>query len=292
VDFDFVCTQDEYEQWIKDNRNKVSITKEYDVAANGTIKHIIEGSPNIEFEIVKDGTSSALLRELVEKDPETMEAGVFAKIPNLDLLFTIKDSHKFKKFETQKGASMFWKTACDWHMMKKIGTKVRPEYEEFLKLRERETYTHKLPSLNMSKNDFFDETKNGVHQVYVHDDIHAAIAINDRPAYTHYLKDDSEVLTDNKKFFECSEEIRLAGVIEEAMTLAIERSLVCHGTWKPDYAFGFALAKVASTITGGQFRSYAYSHLFEALKAYPKDYWEKFQQAVKDGKVRRLEQAA
>lgn len=277
---------------MKNNRDKLSITKEYDVEANGTVKHIAEGSTPLEFEIIKEGTSSALLKELVEKDEGTMDAGVFGLIPCTNLLFAIKDSHKFKKFETPRGCSMFWKTAIDWHAMKRLGATIQSEHEAFLKLRQQETYTSPLPKLNMSKENFFDESKNNVHQVYWHDDVHVAVALYDRPAYTHYLKDDSEVLTDNKKFFECSEEIRLAGVIEEALVLSIERSLTVHGTWTPDFVFQFALAKVASSITGGQFRSYAHMHLFEALKQYPKDYWEKFQQAVKNGKVRKMDQAA
>jgi hypothetical protein len=121
----------------------------------------------------------------------------------------------------------------------------------------------------------------------VHDDIHVAVAINDRPAYTYYMKDGSDVLTDKNKFFSVPEHIRLSGTIEEAMTLAIERSLVAHkDVWAPDYAFKFALAKVCTTITGGYFRKYSFLNLFDALKGYPKDYWDTFQSAVHAGTVR------
>lgn len=289
LDFDWVCTQEEYETWMKNNRDKLSITKEYDVEANGTIKHVCEGSTPLEFEIIKEGTSSALLKELVEKDAETMDAGVFGLIPCTDLIFTVKSSHRFKKFHVSD--HLFWKTACDYHSMKQLGAKIRPEYEAFHSLREKETYTTVLPKLNMSKANFFDSEANGVIMTYDHDDIHSVICLHDRPAYTYYLKEGSEVLTDNKKFLECSEEIRLAGVMEEAMVLSIERSQVAHpGALTPARSFQLALAKVASSITGGIFRSYAHDHIFEALKQYPKNYWEKFQQAVKDGKVRRIDQ--
>ena len=256
-------------------------------STNGSLK---ERTP-CEFEIITPGTSTELLVDLVENDPETIDTP-FGKVPSLDLLFTIKDSHKFKKFETPRGCANFYKTAIDWHVMNKMGAKVRDEYKAFHALREKESCPAKLPKLNVSKMDFFDSDQNGVVQTYVHDDIHVAVALYDGvPAYTRYMKDGSEVLTDKKKFFEVPEHIRMAGVIEEAIVLSCERSLIAHpNVWTPEYAFRFALAKVCSTITGGYFRAYSHLHLFEALRDYPKDYWEKFQKAVADGKVRRIEE--
>jgi hypothetical protein len=269
------------------NSHKLNITKQYYLPEFH--KQIVESdSTPLEFEIITPGTSSELLADLVEKDPETIDTP-FGKVPSLPILLAIKDSHKFKKFETPRGCANWYKHACDWHAMTQTGVQIKPEYKDFISLREKETYTHKLPKLNMSKENFFDSNTNGVVQTFVHDDIHIAVALNDRPAYEYYLRENSEVLTDKKKFFSVSEDIRMAGVIEEAMVLAIERSLVSWpGVWTPDYAFQFALAKTASTITGGYFREYALRHLFDAIRAYPKDYWEKFQQAVKDGKVRRI----
>ena len=101
------------------------------------------------------------------------------------------------------------------------------------------------------------------------------------------MKDGEQVLTDKAKFFACTREIQLAGVVEEAATLAIERSLLPHpGVWTPEYAWRFALAKVCSSITSGWFREFAYENALEILKLYPNGYWEKFQQDRADGKVR------
>jgi len=284
LDFDFVATKAEFDNWLEKNRGLVNPTEVYFLSEYN--KWIVKGSSILEFEITTPGHSSELLADLVYNDPESIETP-FGHLPTLDLLFTIKDSHKYKKFESPRGCANFYKTALDWHSMRDAGAKVRPEYESFLKLREKETYTHKLPKLNVSKQDFFDSDKNGVVQIYIHDDIHRAVAINDKPAYEYYLKDGSEVLTSKKKFFECSEHIQLCGVIEEALVLALERSCLPHpGVWTPEYAFHFALAKVSSTICGGYFRAHAFNNLFKALNSYPKDYLDKFQKAVKDGKVR------
>jgi len=288
LDFDWLCSEEEYHSWMKDNSHKVNPTKIYDLPEYN--KKIVEGSINLEFEIITPGHSSELLNNLVNEDPDTIDTKM-GKIPNLDILFTIKDSHKYKKFDLN--ASSFWKTAIDHFMMKEAGATIRPEYKEFHLLREKESYKNQLPKLNMSKKDFFDDTKNGVKQIYFHDDIHKAVALFDKPAYEYYLKDNEEVLTDKNKFFALPEEYRLAGAAEEAMTLAIERSLAPFpGVMTPQQAFQFALAKTASSITGGYFRKYTYENLFKILKTYPKDYYDRFLQAVESGKVRKLDATA
>jgi hypothetical protein len=84
-----------------------------------------------------------------------------------------------------------------------------------------------------------------------------------------------------------SQDIRLAGVVEEAAVLAVERSLVPHpGVWKPEYAWKFALAKVCSSITSGWFRQFAYENAPQVLKLYPQGYWEKFQKDCESGLVK------
>jgi hypothetical protein len=173
--------------------------------------------------------------------------------------------------------------------MKSVGAKIRPEYMGFFKLREKETYARQAhPKLNVNKREFFDESF-GVRYQHDHDDVHQSIALGEKPAYTYYLKDGAEINCDKDKFFALDERVRLAGVIEEACVLSIERSLVPHpGVMTPKQAWIFALSKVCSSITSGWFREYAYENIFEVIKRYPENYWERFQQAVKEGKVRKV----
>ena len=71
--------------------------------------------------------------------------------------------------------------------------------------------------------------------------------------------------------------------------LACERSLIPHpGKMTPKQAWTFALSKVCSSITSGWFREFAYENIFEVMKSYPENYWDKFQQAAKEGKVRKI----
>lgn len=281
VDFDWVCTFSEYEKWMDNNSNKFKIEKIYSETGHNFHKMIVEGSTNLEFEIIQDGKSSELLKSLVEGNSESLETP-FGWIPTFDMLFTIKQSHRYLK-----NSPHFWKTVIDWHTMRALGAKVRPEYEEFLKMREKETYWYKHPKLNVSKDNFFKD--DNIDYVWDHDDIHKSVAVYDRPAYTYYLKDGAQVDCDKEKFFSISQDLRLAGVVEEAAVLAIERSLVPHpGVWTPEYAWRFALAKVCSSITSGWFRQFGYEHLPEILKLYPVGYWEKFQKDCETGTVKRF----
>ena len=285
LDFDFIGTKEEYDHWFKTNEHKIKPTEIYP-EMNGD-KMIVKGEGTIcEFEFIKPGSSNELLVDLVNKDPETIETS-FGKIPNKNLLFTIKDSHKYKKFN--QSSNQFWKTAVDWHSMKRLGCYIPEEYKEFHQLREKESYAaQKHPKLNVSKENFFKD--DGLEYIFNHDDLHEAIKLYDRPAYTYYLKENQPVLCDKSKFFSVPESIRLAGGLEEGLTLSLERSYIPHkNVWQPDQIFKFAIAKVASTITSGFFREYVYHNIFNILKLYEqtsKDYCDKFETALAAGKVR------
>lgn len=278
-DIDFICTLDEYNTYLEVNKNKMRIDKAYDITKPKLVK-IIEGDPICEFEIVEPGKSSELFTKLVDNDPETIITKEGYKVPSLDLLFTLKSSHRFLR-----NSPHFWKTMVDYKLMQAAGAEIKEEFKEFYKMREDETYWYKHPSLNQSKDAFFSD--DGIKYVYDHDSIHESVKIFDRPAYTYYLKDGSEVQCDKNKFFACPKEVQIAGVIEEVRVLGLERSLINYpGVKTPKEAFIFALSKVCSSITSGFFREYAYQHAFEIIKDYKEGYWEKFQQDVVDGKVK------
>jgi hypothetical protein len=122
--------------------------------------------------------------------------------------------------------------------------------------------------------------------LYDHDDIHRSVAHFEKPAYLYYLKDGEQVQCDKEKFFSVNEEIRLFGCVEEAMVLALERSLIPFpNKLTPKQAFLFALSKVASSITSGWFREFCHSNIFEVIKLYHDDYYEKFQKDLAEGKI-------
>ena len=285
IDFDWVCTKEEFDTWLEKESHKVNPTKVYELPEFN--KWIVEGSTNCEFEIIKPGSSNELLMDLVKNNQETLKT-TFGLIPNIDLLFTIKSSHRFKKF--QNSAQGWYKTMIDYHCMKNCGAKIKPEYEVFLKLRESETYTYSHPSLMKSKNDFFQDD----FYVYQHDDIHMAIKVFEKPAYQYFQADNAEVACDMKKFWSLPREIQLASVVEEATTLCLERGLIKNfDKWSsPKACWQFALAKTLSSITSGKWRAWGYDNIFDVIKLFSEkysDFYEKFQQSVREGSVRYIE---
>lgn len=279
LDFDFIGSKEDCHNWIDLNKDKINPTE----IIESENKIILKGDSICEFDIIQPGSSNELLLDLVKSDSETIKT-TFGLIPNLDLLFTIKSSHKYKKFTND--SSIFWKTLIDYHMMKEAGAKIRPEYEAFHKLREKASYAaQKHPKLNQSKDAFFSDI-NLIYK-YDHDSIHEAVAIGDRPAYTYYLKDGAQVECDKEKFFAVDEQIRINGVIEESICLALERGMLnAPEKWTPEKAWHFAFAKVCSSVTSGFFRGWAFMNAPKILKNYPKDYYEKFMEKVDKGLVK------
>lgn len=279
VDFDFICTMDEYNTWMEKNSHKVKPTKMYSIEDK---KMIVEGQVNCEFELIKSGNSCDMLDQLLKEDKQTLHTP-FGMIPSFDLLFTIKSSHKYLK-----NNPYFWKTLADYHVMKLNGAETKPEHQAFLKQREAETYTYLHPKLNVSKKDFFSE-EFGVKYTYDHDSIHQAVKLLDQPAYKFFQKEEAEVATSKEKFLSCSSEVQLYSVVEESAVLAIERSLVPHpGVLTKEQAWRMALSKVCTSIASGWWRAFAYENAFKILKLYPTDYWDKFQIGVANGVVKAL----
>lgn len=203
---------------------------------------------------------------------------------SLDMLLFFKESHKYKKNSVH-----FLKTMQDILLLKSLGAVVPAALSAELAERERLTYTNKLPVLDVSKKDFFNPQT--VPYKYDHDVLHKIVAVDSEPAYTKYLKDGSEVLTDKGKFFAVDHRVRILGGMEEAMVLALERSQIPFGIGKtsPAKSFTTALEKVCTSITGGYFREFCYTNYSEILRTYFElgEWWyvQKFKEALEDGKI-------
>lgn len=269
-DFDFIAHEVEETAWL----TSYPEAKPHPLASGKTAYKIDETM--VEFEHF-DRPSNQMLSELVEADHMSTSFGM---VPSVDLLFTIKQSHRYLK-----NSPHFWKNFGDWHRLRAAGAKVRPEYQEFLKVREKETYNYKHPSLNQSKKSFFSD--DNIKYQYDHDSIHRAVARMDAPAYTFFQKDGSEVACDRSKFEACPRAIQLNSVVEESAVLAIERSLVPHaGKLTPRDAWLFAFSKVCTSISSGYWRQFAYENGLDVLRLYPEDYYDCFLRGLGSGVVK------
>lgn len=183
------------------------------------------------------------------------------EIAPLGLLLAIKLSHRYKK-----NTKTFIKTMKDIHRMRdEYDIKMTDFDKEVLVKREEESLNYNHPKLNVSKNDFF------VDDIYKydHDSIHRSIAILEQPAYTYYMKDNSEVMTSKEKFDALAHEVKIYGVYEEACVLALERSQIpSEFETNRHKSFSMALEKVCTSITSGWFREFAWEHYLDVIELY------------------------
>lgn len=271
VDWDFICTLDQFRQWHRHHKGRLQFAVP---TQGGKYYHARDkDGMNYEFELAWPGTSAAML--LAEYGADNWQIPV--TVSNVHLL-AIKESHKYKR-----NSPHFLKTMQDIHFLR---FKVEPDWQadeftlEFFAVREKESYDYAHPKLNVTSGEFF--TGDGVNYIYDHDSIHETQALlwSDngdtewpRPAYTFYMKDGSEVMTSKEKFFSVEERIRLYGVYEESCVLALERSQIPHGLGKEGgpsarWSFEMALMKVCTSITSGWFREYAWENYQKVLDLY------------------------
>ena len=276
-DLDLVGPYDEVAEYAKKNGfadGQIHPTK-------GGDKIVYRGKTKIlEADITWPGSSAEDLYNLISDDCKTQSGALL--VPHIDVLYLLKLSHRYLK-----NSPHFLKTMHDIKLMRRLGAKIRPEHEAFYRRRMEATYNYKHPSLMQNKDSFFNG--DGVQYVYDHDSIHEAVAAPLAPAYRLYAADGEEVLSSRKKFFAAPQELRIRGVREEAMVLALERSLIPFpGKMTPVQAYKFALMKVCTSITSGWFREFAWEHYDDALKI-DVNYANKFFEAAKAGKVRPYE---
>lgn len=280
-DVDYICTFEQFKRWARDNH---SIVKRC-VPLSDTKYHVVSHSGmNYEFEIAWEGTAAHQLLDIYEGHGEA----------SADWCYALKMSHRYLKNSVH-----FLKTMRDIQFLRTVISDNDQAIIEsdWFKQREAETYVYKHPKLDVSSKEFFNG--DGVQYVYDHDSIHETVALlgvdfgdyeylmahHPLPAYKHYMKDGSEVMTSKEKFMSVPEHIRTYGVYEESCVLALERSQIPHGLGKvdgptPRWSFEMALMKVCTSITSGWFREYAWENYDKVLDLYNEmgetDYTERF----------------
>jgi hypothetical protein len=247
----------------------------------------------IEGEIAWSGSLSEELLNLIVDDVSTLTKSAFTGYstlileyyPSSDILYMLKMSHRYLR-----NSPYFLKTMEDIHTLRSMGACIHEHHQELYTKRMGETYSYSHPSLMKSAKEFF--SGDGVEYKYCHDDLHSAVAILQKPAYTYYTLDGAEVQASKVKFDNSTPEIRLYGVLEEAYVLALERSIIPFGT-EPSEAFKIALMKVCTSITSGWFREFAWEHYHDVCNIYNihgDKFVKNFNEALSLGKIRAFKQ--
>jgi hypothetical protein len=284
LDVDLVGTYEEIEALRKAKGN--SVTAFYPINSGASFYLKQKDGLITEAEVAWAGSRAEKLIDFVMQESDTicLEVGKLY-VPSLDVLYMLKMSHRYLK-----NSPHFKKTLDDVLALRKLGAKIRPEHQQFYEQRMRDTYVNKLPKLNVNKDEFF--SGDGIEYEFQHDDLHEAVKFMDVPAYTLYAG--GEVWSDMNKFKQCSREVQLYGILEEALTLAAERSQLCFTPRPdPDWSFKYALSKVSSSITGGVFREAAWEAYYDVVELYEREgkgYMNKVDKAIEQGLVRRTKQ--
>jgi hypothetical protein len=255
-DLDVICVREEFEQLALDLVNQGHTIRRIDNSKPdygmiSTDKIIVDASIINDTKSTFFGSDHWLYHNLDKVDYVKEDNFRYIK-PEFVLM--MKWSHRYK------GGVFFEKTRNDIFYLWDIGIELDRYLHKMASIREDFTI-NKGYKLNVTKKQFFTDN---VPYKYDHDSIHRAVAIYEKPAYTHYLKDGEEVMCDKDKFYACSPNFRMAGVIEEACVLALERAVIPFGT-DPKRAYKMALQKVCTSITKGWFREFAWYNYEKAL---------------------------
>lgn len=244
------------------------------------VKHIVykrnsEDFIEVSIALTEDCTTALLFDYL--DDMYEAEVGYY---PNVDMLYTLKMSHRYLK-----NSPHFYKTMVDIRFMRKLGAEIFDQ--EWYVDRIKETYDYQHPKLNVASKDFF--TSN-VNYVYNHDSIHLAMAHLDKPAYQYYMSGNAEVHCSKETFLSQPRAICMFGVLEEVYVLALERSQIPNNfKVDPKVSFMIALEKVCTSITSGWFREYAWEN-YEIIKhLYDETYVDKFKAGLESGIIQPFE---
>lgn len=253
-DTDRICTFEQFQKFTRDNKDMI---KSCQPLSDCKFHVLTTDGWNNEFEIAWEGTAARQLLDMYNGEG----------VASVDWLYALKMSHRYLKNSVH-----FLKTMSD---IKLLREHISPDAQliidsDWFKQREEQTYTYKHPKLDVSKQEFFTDD---VPYVFNHDDLHEVVKLGGKPAYTHYLKDGSEVMTCKDKFFSVSEEIRLHGVYEEAAVLGLERAIIPFSVGKeggptPRQSFLKALEKVCTSITSGYFRQYGWESYDKVVALY------------------------
>ena len=273
-DTDIIGSYEEMQRYINENK-VISVTP---TSANSNLI-VLQDKSKVEWEITWPNNSGWLLQSILESLDEVV-------IASPEVLYTLKMSHRFKK-----NSPHFMKTMDHIKALREyLCSDEIPEYLlEFYNLRVKETYDYKHPSLDVSKDDFFAD--DGIPYEYDHDSLHEAVRILDKPAYTYFKPDDKEVYCSKEMFYQQEYNVQLLSVVEEAMVLTLERSLIPH-KFNPDAdkMFRYALMKVCTSITSGWWRDFAWEHYEEAFgyyKSLGRNYlYNSFKQGKVSGKIK------
>ena len=289
ADLDVICSRAEMEEYTYPNVPEPTGPGHFRL-----VKHYLEWEVNVtEFDLTDDCPSSQAYVDYVRG--LNMQTRPIVTAP-LDVLYSLKRSHRFIPWQWHKNIG-------DYHLIKGLlgrpcevtgTTHEQHPLEDITKMRMAERAAIKAlktPSLNKSKEDFFDDHVS--NHTFEHDDIHAVFAHREKPMFTYIAAEGNTVKSDKDKFWHLTRLEKAQCVLEEAYAIAIERAIApmfWEGKKLADSAtaLDWSIMRIGTTLCSGWFRNHCIEDLPYIRSVADYGYVNKFLQAVQDGKVRKL----
>lgn len=273
-DNDLILTPRQYAKFILEHQNYIIEVKER--FPNHYVLTMDDNS-RWEIELATPGSSGAKYLELHQSG-----------VPAQDILLSIYKSHIFMPINWRKHIiSYTFLNALASDDSLKETTKQR--------FAENESIHGKLrtPSLNKSKDDFFDDKTINI-RVFEHDEIHRIIAHKDVPIYTQIKPDQDKVLCSKELWDNLSQEDKDYCVLEESYVIALERKIIPmlflrKGLSSEQDSFLWALQRISTNLCSGWFRQYATDNALRLISIYDRNYTKKFLTAFEEGKIKKIE---
>lgn len=194
-------------------------------------------------------------REDVFVDPRLAQ-WPWGPIAKPDELYTMKISHGYWDIN-----GTWDKHALDIVFLQRKGARYIPELHRILREIWREKFIQNPISLDKTAAEFFNDH---VQKKFVHDTVHESVAYRHRPWYLEYLKEGSEVLVDNAKFWALPVDDRLQALREEFYVIALERILIPNDyNGSPMSAYRWALRRSVVSLFKNQWATFILTHLDE-----------------------------
>jgi hypothetical protein len=195
-----------------------------------------------------------------------------------DYLLTVKTSHA--------GWDIHWdKTVADIIFLKNKGYKVDKKLYDLLVKDWISVHGVRWATLKGKDSDTF--FVDAVKRKYVHDDIHSAIAVYDRPLYERLIFEG--VSCSKKGFDKLSFDDKILLVKEEVWVTALERyHIPSDFTCGHMAAYGKSLKKLATTMSSGWFKFFILDNIDKLVSCDKKEYIKKFKQAEEQNKLRKI----
>lgn len=250
------------------------------IIGSTAIKHWFPDFPrepnDIDYISLLGETSKGIEYHWISEFQYFLDNNVDDKYLDPNFLYTLKLSHL--------GWDIFWKKHVhDVCFLKQKGCVVDQKLYDTLVKAWTRIHGKKWASLKGKDSETF--FVDAVKRKYIHDDIHDAIAIYDRPLYESLIYEG--VSCSKKGFDKLSYDDKLNLVYEEVWVTALERYLIPEEfKCSKIEAYQKALKKLATTMSSGWFKFFILTNIDVLQKNRDFLYIDKFKQAEKENKIR------